>query len=94
VEVVLLFYSALHWVEAWLASRDVHGPSHEYRNRAMSRLREMAPILTEYGQLRTDGWNAGYNCWMRNASQVAQALRFHDGVARHVGTLLGGGRDV
>jgi hypothetical protein len=92
--VVLLFYSALHWVEAWLASRGVHSPSREFRNNAMSRLREMAPILTEYGQLRNDGWNARYNCWMPTASQVAQALRFHDGVARHVGTLLGGARDA
>jgi hypothetical protein len=50
--VVLAFYSALHWIDAYLATRGLHPDSHLVRNRWTASLSDLKPAIDAYSRLR------------------------------------------
>ncbi len=86
--IVLLFYAALHEIEAWLEGRGIHSGSHGQRERIVSQEPLLRPIYQQYRQLRTDSNNARYNCWQPTAGDVRAA---YDGMfeplTKHVRSL-------
>lgn len=65
-----VFYEAVHWVEAYLATRGEHPITHGRRNHAMQRYTDLAPVLVDYDILKTESENARYNCYSHNADDV------------------------
>ena len=62
--VTVLFYSAVHYVEAFLAVRSIHSPIHAERDR---RVRNLLPdIYDSYNDLKNDSVEARY--YMRQFS--------------------------
>ena len=59
-----LFYSAVHWIEAYLATINRHSSSHSNRSTIMNglpRLRRDHPeLIDDYEVLRTESENARY----------------------------------
>ena len=58
-----IFYSAVHWIEAYLATINRHSSSHANRSTIMnglSRLRRDPDLIPDYVVLRTESENARY----------------------------------
>lgn len=58
--ITVLFYTALHYVDALLAQQGVHPTSHAGRNRALERIAELRPIYADYESLKNASYNARY----------------------------------
>src|SRR5687767_13619864 len=56
----VLFYIALQYIDAFLATRNVHPPKHAARDVAVANSTELAPIYNEYRKLKNDSFNARY----------------------------------
>lgn len=57
---VMLFYAAMHYVEAYLARSGVHMRSHTTRDTVMSRDATLRRIYKEYAELKFFAYNARY----------------------------------
>ncbi len=57
---VILFYAALHYVEAYLSTLDQHLRSHTTRDNAVGRDSNLKKIFLEYQDLKFYGYNARY----------------------------------
>ena len=58
-----IFYSAIHWIEAYLATINSHSSSHANRSTIMKGLfwlRDHPDMITDYELLRTESENARY----------------------------------
>ena len=55
-----LFYSALHYVEAYNAKFNAHFAKHEELNRDIGRNPVLMPIADDYLDLSAFSWNARY----------------------------------
>jgi hypothetical protein len=76
--VTLMFYAALHWVDAYLATllppRGVHPPDHEARAAWIARTRALRPIELHYRHLQDRSRDARYDLRAFSKSEV-QDLR-------------------
>lgn len=57
----VLFYTALHYVDALLATKGMHPPKHKTRDVAVSSVFELRPIFSHYSALKNASYNARYN---------------------------------
>lgn len=72
-----MFYEVVHWIEAFLATRNLHSSSHGQRSQTMAGIQELATdpnIITDYGILRTESENARYWCYSFTPTQVTSDL--------------------
>jgi uncharacterized protein (UPF0332 family) len=74
---VLAFYSALHLVDAFLATKDVHPESHRDREAAISRVSELRAIYPDYRALQNRSNDVRYRL-KRLRSQEVRDLIDHE----------------
>jgi len=73
----VLFYSGLHWIDALLASKNIHPERHEVRDRLVWKNLELRPIAKDYLSLKTRSVNARYDCVRFDRTQVKDAESRH-----------------
>ncbi|MEQ1949172.1 MAG: hypothetical protein ABL995_18410 [Bryobacteraceae bacterium] len=83
-----LFYSALHYVEAFNAKFNCHFSRHEDLNRDLERNPQLCPIYDEYRDLSTFSWNARYQPVKYGDAQLREAYEAHSMVVKHINALL------
>lgn len=55
-----LFYAALHYVDAFLATRNVHPGRHDVRDHYVEKVTELRPISDDYWALKNSSRTARY----------------------------------
>ena len=85
---VVLFYSALHYVEAFHAKHHTHCTTHKQRNGEISRNPQLSVIYRHYQELSDFSWNARYQCASYSSSELAQARESLKAVETHIQKLL------
>jgi hypothetical protein len=58
--ITILFYSALHYVDAYFAIKPLHPPNHEQRDAAIARNPSLDPIWPDYRRLKDRSEAARY----------------------------------
>ena len=85
----MLFYAAMHYVEAYLAKSSVHLRSHTTRDNAISRDGALRKIFREYSDLKYFGYNARYEVSGFKANDVTNvALKHYSTIKNHLTPLL------
>ena len=72
-----MFYEAVHWIEAYLATNELHSSTHFQRSQTMTRVPKLDSdphLKIDYGVLRTDSENARYLCRKYSATEIANDL--------------------
>lgn len=85
---VILFYAAMHYIEAYLATLGQHLRSHTTRDNFVGRDVQLRRIYSEYQDLKYFGYNARYEMQKFTASDVAQAKTNFDTVKAHISAIL------
>jgi hypothetical protein len=76
-KLIVLFYTALHYVEAYLAKHlNQHLHVHTTRDSVVSREARLRMLRTEYAHLKYFGFNARYEADQFTARDVADALGY------------------
>jgi len=85
-----IFYEAVHWIEAFLATKGLHSRNHKERSQTMQRyLQDMGSILVDYDTLELDSRNARYVCHMHTSEEVRQdLLPLITNIRNHISSLL------
>src|SRR5665213_710169 len=78
----VLFYSALHYVEAYNANFGLHCRNHEELNDQVARNPVLEPIRDEYKDLMTFSWNSRYRAIQYTAENLGEAIESHDAIQR------------
>jgi hypothetical protein len=87
--VTVLFYAALHLVEATLAP-SIHSPNHKARNQTVQLDPRFYPIYLHYRELYYRSLDARYECTPFNVLQVQHLYAAHyQPIKRHLQPLLG-----
>ena len=87
--VAVLFYAALHLVEATLAP-SVHSPNHKTRNQTVQLDPRFHPIYRHYRELYYRSLDARYECASLYILQVQHLYATHyEPIKRHLQQLLG-----
>lgn len=69
-----IFYEAVHWVEAYLATKGDHPTTHGQRNSAISRHGELDSIVLDYDILKAESENARYACYKHTSDDIRNDL--------------------
>ena len=86
---IMLFYAAMHYVEAYLALQGVHLKSHTSRDSHLGRDSKLKPIYGEYKDLKFYGYNARYEVFGFKASDVRdEALKGFEKIKSHIAPML------
>jgi hypothetical protein len=85
----VLFYSALHYVEAYNAKFNTHFSQHADRNEDMGKNPVLKPIFSNYQELSTYSWNARYKPCGYGEKEIQEAIESHAAVAKLICTSLG-----
>ena len=90
-EVVALFYSALHYVDAYLANRLAHHPTgHQQRNRLVRITRELMEIERLYTRLYRESTLTRYELRRPTVDEVRDIEHnLFNPTKRHIRALLG-----
>ena len=89
-EVVALFYAALHYINACLASMNVeHHDNHLNRNRRVNNIASFAPIRTLYRHLYNSSRNARYDLYNYSPSDVRTIARQFEPIKVHIRNYFG-----
>lgn len=88
--VVTLFYAALHWVDAYLATKNIHPAAHQVRDRYVGTALDLRRIGVSYQTLEDRSRDARYQLL---SFTLAQVLALEGGhfvpVRDHIKRLLG-----
>jgi hypothetical protein len=88
-KLVVLFYTGLHYVEAYLAKTlNQHNRSHTTRDNCVSRETSLRKIRAQYNHLKFYGYNARYEEDQFTASDVSDALAYLKEVREQLVPLL------
>lgn len=86
--VTVLFYSALHKVQAYLVGAGSVTKSHGQREVQMLRRSELLPIIDSYELLRRHSENARYECQVFSKADFDTILaQDYEAIVRHLGAL-------
>ena len=85
---VILFYSAMHYVEAYLATLGQHLRSHTTRDNFVGRDARLRKIFSEYQDLKYYGYNARYEMQKFTAADVTDAATSLATVEAYIRTIL------
>ena len=77
-----LFYSALHYVEAYNAQYNMHCRKHEELSNDIGRNPVLVPIHDDYRDLSSFSWNARYQPVNYNAKDLEEAKACQEAVAK------------
>lgn len=83
-----IFYEAVHWVEAFLATKGDHPLNHGERNLAIARYADLDPIAVDYDVLKVESENARYTAFSPSADDVQGDADLVEGIEAHVMPLL------
>ena len=83
-----LFYSALHFIEAYSARYGKNFYSHQERNEEVQTNPVHTAIADEYMDLNSFGWNARYTMQVYERSHYEEAHRYLEAIEAHVAKLL------
>jgi hypothetical protein len=74
---VALFYSALHYIQAFLVERGLGGmvENHATRNKLVNTVSELRDISASYRHLHDTGWDCRYRGPMINREDIEGLLR-------------------
>ncbi len=85
----MLFYAAMHYVEAYLSKSNVHLRSHTTRDNAISRDSRLRKIYKEYADLKFYGYNARYEYYGFKREDVTdRATKHYSAVKTHIQQFL------
>ena len=86
---VVLFYAAMHYVEAYLATTRQHLRSHAVRDRVLGTEPELKKVFKEYQDLKFCGYNARYEMYAFTPDDVTyQALKDFETIKGHLQKFL------
>ncbi len=68
----VLFYAALHYIDAFLGQVGIHPGGHETRDTILSNRKELRPIYGHYRHLKDCSRNARYYCNSFTLNQLQQ----------------------
>jgi uncharacterized membrane protein len=85
---VAMFYSALHYAEAYLLKTSRRVTNHEQRLDAIKFDRNLTSIYAQYRHLSDYGYNARYNLITYGQADVDKAKPSLEAVERHIKSLL------
>jgi hypothetical protein len=86
---VVLFYAAVHYVEAYLDKHlGQHLRSHTTRDKYMGRESNLRPIFAVYGHLKYFGYNARYELDAFTKQNIQEANGYLDQIKKHLAPLL------
>ena len=86
---VVLFYAAVHYVEAYLAVKmSAHLRSHTTRDSYVGRLADLKKIFKEYQHLKYFGYNARYEVYGFSAQDTVEAMKDIAAVRSQITPLL------
>lgn len=86
--IIILYYAAMHYVDAYLATRNVHPDSHADRKREMREVRELDPIYDIYRTIENSSRDARYEAVPFTPQDVAEIDRRVRQVDSHICDLL------
>ncbi|MBM2826712.1 MAG: hypothetical protein HW403_776 [Dehalococcoidia bacterium] len=87
--VTLLFYAALHWVEAYLSDIGIGERTHTQRRKQIAELPQLSDLYHNYHQLQRESENARYDCKAFGEPDVLGIRDSHyHPVKQHIQTLL------
>jgi hypothetical protein len=84
----VLFYSALHYIEAYNAKYGFHCNTHRQLNDDIARNPVLNPVSDEYSDLQNFSWNARYKAVNYGRNELAECLGYHATIKQHVTNLL------
>lgn len=88
-QVISVFYSAVHWVQAYLrAKTSTYPQTHEERDRLIYTTPALKPIYPHYQELKSLSVTARYTCLPINDREVSDARANHEAIANHIVNLL------
>lgn len=87
-KLIVLFYAAMHYVEAYLAKSQTHLRSHTTRDGYVTREANLKKIRTEYNHLKYFGYNARYEIDGFTTRDVAAAVAHFATVKARIAPLL------
>ena len=82
--VTILFYSALHYVDAYLAVKSYHPPDHDARDSEIENNGSLADIYKDYRRLKDRSREARYNVANFHPDQFPPLKARFDRIKRHV----------
>lgn len=85
---VVCFYSALHYIEAYFATKSRHSPNHQIRDSEIRRDRNTLPIADSYSELKTFSMDARYDVVSFPASDVTDARHHLAQIKAHILALV------
>jgi len=84
-----MFYSALHYIEAYFATLKMHSPDHRIRDSAIRRDRKISAVYNDYSELKNFSINARYYFHPFTPADVTQNLKRHlDHLKAHILSLI------
>lgn len=85
-----MFYEALHWVEAFLATKGHHYREHKQRKWAMRHVyrTDLKTIEVDYSKLKQVSETARYDCYKHTANEIQQLIPLVDNIKGHISQLL------
>ena len=86
--VTVMFYVALHLVEAYLASKDLHPMAHRIRDDYLSRTADLRPIYRSYRELEHHSQKARYQGTRFNVETVEALSDDLRKIERHMQSVL------
>ena len=92
--VVGMFYEAVHWIEASLATKGLHSRNHRERAARMATVHELRNdpnLVRDYGMLRTDSESARYRNYIHTTTDVTGLIPVVSRVRNVIQPLLGQG---
>lgn len=87
--IVVSFYSALHIIEAYFATKGKHCKDHRQRDSAIQNDLNTRPIFREYGFMKTYSINARYLDLQFSPEIVQKMLARLETIKSHLSPLLG-----
>ncbi len=85
---IMLFYAAMHYVEAYLATVGQHIRSHTTRDNIVGRDKKLRKIFNEYQDLKFFGYNARYEVMGFTATNVSESKESLRAVKGYIQTIL------
>lgn len=84
-----IFYAALHYVESFLASQNIHSSSHGFRLHVFQEQQNLKPIYNQYRVLKTRSENARYDLQQFSPVEVRELISAElQEVKSHISQLL------
>jgi hypothetical protein len=86
---IALFYAAMHYIEAYMATKGQHLRSHETRDKMVARDSNLRKIFKEYADLKYYGYVARYEPYQFKATDVtSSAAPQFQTLKTHIASLL------